>query len=203
MVGILIRPRMWNVELYVSVRCKSCLVCESARGTEAKGLPANWHGSYWQSASLSRRSATSSGILCSSAAVRILLCLCLLFMLTRTQTLLRYQSLLDNVFCMELVLVRATYCYLIHCTAKHHVRIICAWNRKPFSVVTASTLPLPMSFKTGHWLKKQSNERPMFILTFSTSVLITRFYIGAVFFRNILYKSSPSEFLSSSSKEEQ
>jgi hypothetical protein len=121
LVGILIRPWMWNVELYVSVTCKSCLVCESARGTEAKGLPANWRISHWQSASFPRHSGTSSGILSFSAAVRTLLCLCLLFMLTRTQTPLRYQSLLYNVFCVELVLVRATYCYFIHCTAKLHV----------------------------------------------------------------------------------
>jgi len=68
-------------------------------------------------------------------------------------------------------------------------------------VATASALHQPMSFKMGRRLKKKkSNERPMFILTFPTSVLITRFYIGAVYFRNILCKSSPSEFLSSSSK---
>jgi hypothetical protein len=70
-------------------------------------------------------------------------------------------------------------------------------------VAMASTLPQPMSFKTGGRLKKQSNEMPMFRLTFSTSVLITRSYIGAMFFRNILYKSFTSEMLSSSSKEEQ
>ena len=118
LVGILIGPRMWNCTCLSRVN-PALLWIRTRNGS--KRTPVNWRRSYWQSAALPRRSATSSWTLSSSAAVRTLLCLCLLFMLTRTQKPLRYQPLLDSVFCLELVLVRGTYCYSIHCTAKHHV----------------------------------------------------------------------------------
>jgi hypothetical protein len=122
LVGVLIQPRcgMWNCTCLS--RVNPALSVNLHKERKQKDCPSIGAGATDKVLlALPRRSATSSGILSSSAAVWTLLCLCLLFMLTRTQTPLRYQSLLDNVFCVELVLVRATYCFFIHCTAKHHV----------------------------------------------------------------------------------
>jgi len=144
LVGILIWSRMWSVELYVSVTCKSCLVCDSARGTEAKG-PRRQLAQELLTKRCSPR--TFSNVFRNS----VLQCCCpdhplylsTLYAHTNADTtkipVTAGQCLLRGISPgkSDLLLLRSVH---------GHTSCTCVSATEPFIVATASRLPQPMSF---------------------------------------------------------